>query len=142
MIDFTKVGKVGDRVKHPMYGEGIIGSINCEGRFPLKVSFPVGNIYFTSQGTLFKAEKSSCLYFANGSITVDQGTPPERKWIPTEVTWGKAWDYSDEYNEERFTKGWIVGYNPNYNFPFLLENGSLYKHAEPCDLPKWIADYD
>jgi len=81
MIDFTKEGRVEDRVKHPAYGQGGIVEIDGEANFPLTVSFAAGYVQFTHQGKLCHDEEVSCLCFANRSITVDQGTPPERKWI-------------------------------------------------------------
>jgi len=79
-IDFTKA-PVGTRVKCPMYGCGVISKIMNEDPYCVFVNFSVRNISYTSDGRIYDEPIDPTLCFDNGSIKIDQGSPPPARLV-------------------------------------------------------------
>ena len=126
----------GDEVKHPDFGEGIVISICEDAVFSVLVKFTDGQVQsFKHDGSFLSVESPSLTF--RDCTSFDYGTPPERKWIPTEACWAKVWDYGDGFGS--FLK-FIVGYKEDSIYPYKDLSGVIWKHAEPCDPPEWEGD--
>jgi len=65
------------------------------------------------------------------------GTPPERKWIPTEAHWANVWNRPPRLD----LKVLIVNYKFDGKEPYYIDMyGTAWQHAEPCNPPKWKGD--
>ena len=82
MVDFVKEGRVGDHVKHPTFGNGVITAIENGGILPVKTVLNGKARSFTRHGNYSADDGTPSLCFANGYCTIDQGTPPERFEYP------------------------------------------------------------
>ena len=126
----------GDEVKHPKFGEGIVMSVVQTNYCPVGVMFRDGRCKtFTLDGRLQKSYDPT-LTFRDGT-QFDYGTPPERKWIPTESHWAKVWGSVLEPRMDKNCERYIINYSDGITFPYEDSNGAVWKHAEPCDPPEW-----
>ena len=123
----------GDKVKHPDYGKGVVSDVDKGRLFAVYVKFNSGKpIAFTDKGSLSRENTPPFLTWRDGTL-FSYGTPPERKWIPTEAHWAWILDYRGMHVEKRY----IVAYNKDDSYPYKDQEGRLWMKAEPCDAPKW-----
>jgi len=123
----------GEPVKHPDYGDGVVDDIYNESTHPIAVRF-TGHKYlvmFTTDGVK-RCDAYRSLTFRDGT-QFSYGTPPERKWIPTEAHWAMVRDNLVHPAIRRY----VIKYIPTKRFPYFTGEGSSYRHAEPCDAPEW-----
>jgi len=123
----------GDEVKHPDYGDGVVVEVKNDAHYPIYVKFNgLGTpASFRHDGRHFDNEPPT-LTWRDGT-QFDYGTPPERKWMPTEAHWAWILDYRGMHVEKRY----IVAYNKDDFYPYKDQEGRLWMKAEPCDAPEW-----
>ena len=127
---------VGDEVKHPKFGMGVVVYIDEDAVFSVLVRFTDGQAQSFRHDGSFLSVESPSLTFRDGT-SFDYGTPPERKWIPTESHWANVWGSVLEPRMDKNCKRYIINYSDGITFPYEDLNGAVWKHAEPCDPPEW-----
>ena len=120
---------VGDEVKVDGYGNGVVVDVFQDDYYSIKVKFTEATIKFTNEGREHLTGPV-VLTFRDGGI--NYGTPPKREWVPTKAQWANVWD------EDGGSKImiWITNYKAQDFLPYIA-NGLGWKHAEPCEGPKW-----
>jgi len=121
----------GDEVKHLGFGLGVVVDYDKDSQYPVSVKFNNRFELFMDDGRWFdSANHGISLSFRDGGF--NYGTPPERKWIPTEACWANVWDEK----KDRGTQAWVVGYDSEDPYKYRTTKNT-WKHAEPCDPPRW-----
>jgi len=120
---------VGDEVKVDGYGNGVVVDGVQDEYYSIKVKFTEDTKKFTNEGREY-FHGPVVLTFRDGGI--NYGTPPERKWVPTKDQWARVWDGHKGDSYQRF----IIRYDPNESLPYISLS-DVWKHAEPCESPKW-----
>lgn len=102
----SKEFKKGDKVSHPMWGNGVVIEIDEYLIYPVRVEFKDGQTRpFTTDGKYFRSDNAPSLYHGHGTYEIKFTPEPEPvfewQWLKVS-TGGKSWYETTAYykNEE------------------------------------------